>query len=322
MTNVTLQEIAARLKKAKNVAVFTHMRPDGDAFGSSFALSRALDKLGVENTVYNESPKPSNLLFLVEKEQVEKTLKSGHDLYIALDSADDKRLGILYDDFIGATRRRIDTINVDHHVSNTRFAKYNFVRDCSANCMNVYHLIKELGVSIDKEIAQFLMMGILTDSGNFSHDDVTDEAFLIAAELMKAGADVNTLNYELFKKQAKARAALYADVMMGIRYMLDDKFAFITITKEKMEKYGADIGMTEGFVDFPLSVDTVEVCASIMEMKPRQYKISLRSKRYADVNKIAGVYGGGGHVRAAGCMLFGELEEVVDKLRYTVSQYL
>lgn len=89
-----------------------------------------------------------------------------------------------------------------------------------------------------------------------------------------------------------------------------------------MKKFGADNGMTEGFVDFPLSVDTVEVCASVMEVKKGQYKISLRSKNYADVNKVAGTYGGGGHVRAAGCMLFGEIEDVLDRLSYTVSQYL
>jgi phosphoesterase RecJ-like protein len=80
--------------------------------------------------------------------------------------------------------------------------------------------------------------------------------------------------------------------------------------------------MTEGFVDFPLSVGTVEVAASLMERKKGQWKISLRTKTYADANKIAGVYGGGGHVRAAGCMLFGDVEEVLDKLSYTVSQYL
>ena len=80
--------------------------------------------------------------------------------------------------------------------------------------------------------------------------------------------------------------------------------------------------MTEGFVDFPLNVDTVEVAASLLEIRKGQYKISLRTKTYADANKIAGVYGGGGHVRAAGCMLFGDLEDVVDRLSYTVSQYL
>ena len=110
--------------------------------------------------------------------------------------------------------------------------------------------------------------------------------------------------------------------MSGMRYYFDDRFAAIVITRDMMEKCGADNGMTEGFVDFPLNVDTVEVAAAVMEVKFRQYKISLRSKEYADVNKIAASFGGGGHVRAAGCMLFGDLEEVMDKLSFVVSQYL
>ena len=115
---------------------------------------------------------------------------------------------------------------------------------------------------------------------------------------------------------------LYAKTMQDIRYYHNDRFAVIIVTKKNIEESGADEGMTEGFVDFPLNVDSVEVAASLLEVKKNQYKISLRTKTYADANKIAGVYGGGGHVRAAGCMLFGEVEEVLDKLSYTVSQYL
>ena len=110
--------------------------------------------------------------------------------------------------------------------------------------------------------------------------------------------------------------------MDKIRYFHDNRFAVIVISKQNIELCGADQGMTEGFVDFPLNVDSVEVAASLLEVRKGQYKISLRSKTYADVNRIAGVYGGGGHVRAAGCMLFGDVEEVLDKLSYTVSQYL
>ena len=188
--------------------------------------------------------------------------------------------------------------------------------------MNMATLIEYLGAPLDKNIAEYLLIGLLTDSGNFSHDDVTEEALHLAAKLVKAGADIRSLNYMLFKRQNKARAALYAKTMSGIRYYHDDRFAAIVVTKKNMDECGATGDMTEGFVDFPLNVDGVEVAASLLEMKKGQYKISLRSKEYADVNKIAGVYGGGGHVRAAGCMLFGELEEVLDRLSYTVSQYL
>ncbi len=297
------------------------MRPDGDAIGSALALSRALDVLGIENSVSDESDIPSNLSFLTGTEKIGKGFFKEADLYIAVDSADEQRLGALVDDFRAVSRKK-DTVNIDHHVSNTRFAKYNYVRECSANCMNIAVLVEKLGVPLDKELAQYLLLGLLTDSGNFSHDDVTEETFLTAAKLVKAGADIRWLNYNLFKKQSAVRAALFADTMSRIRYFFEGKFAAIVISREAMKKFGADNGMTEGFVDFPLSVDTVEVCASVMEVKKGQYKISLRSKNYADVNKVAGTYGGGGHVRAAGCMLFGEIEDVLDRLSYTVSQYL
>jgi phosphoesterase RecJ-like protein len=126
----------------------------------------------------------------------------------------------------------------------------------------------------------------------------------------------------MFKKQSAARAALYGATMSEIRYLLDGKLAVISTTKKMIADHGAVPSDTEGFVDFPLSVDGVEVAVSILEVKPRQYKLSLRSKGKTDVNAIASVFGGGGHILASGCMMFGELEEVIDKLRYTVSQYL
>jgi phosphoesterase RecJ-like protein len=318
----TLEEIAKRIQRAKRVAIFTHMRPDGDAFGSSLALSAALDFLGIENEVCVESEIPSNLAFIKGIEKVKKAPTPEYDLWVSVDCSDVQRFGALTDEFFRAQKKKIDTVNIDHHISNPLFAKYNFVRECSSNCMNVAKLIKYLGAPFDKKTAEYLMIGLLTDSGNFAHDDVNEETFLLAAELVKAGVDIRYYHYTLFKKQPKARAALHALTMSGMRYFHGNRFAMIIITQENMKKCGADHGMTEGFVDFPLSVDGVEIAASVMEIKPRQYKISLRSKEYADVNKVAGVFGGGGHVRAAGCMLFGELEEVVDRLSFVVSQYL
>lgn len=319
--NLSIEEIAARIRRAKSAVILTHMRPDGDAIGSALALSCALERLGIAHHVCDESDIPSNLAFVEGIERLEKKLPADAELYIVADCSDEQRLGALADDFRAAAVKR-DTINIDHHVSNTRYAKYNYVRECSANCMNIAALVEALGLSFDKRTAEALLLGLLTDSGNFSHDDVTEETFLTAAKLMKAGADIRALNYNLFKKQPKTRAELYAYTMSRIRYFLEDRLAVISISLETMKRFGADNGMTEGFVDFPLSVDTVEVSASVMEVRKGQYKISLRSKTYADVNKIAGTFGGGGHVRAAGCMLFGEIEDVVDRLAYAVSQYL
>ncbi len=318
----SLQQIAKRIKSAKSVLILTHLRPDGDAYGSALALAEALKRNNTPVQVCDESTVPSNLAFLAGVEQVMQKPQEGYDLIVAVDCSDEQRLGGLQNCFLAAKRKNIDTINVDHHVSNTRFAKYNYVRECAANCMNIAMLIEYMGIPFDKKIAEYLLVGLMTDSGNFSHDDVGEEAFLLAAKLTALGADVCYYNYHLFKRQSKERATLFVKVMSGIRYYHDGRFAAIVIGGQTMKDCGADDGMTEGFVDFPLNVEGVEVAASVLEVRRGQYKISLRSKTYADVNRIAGTYGGGGHVRAAGCMLFGEVEEVLDKLSYTVSQYL
>lgn len=318
----TLEQIADRLRRAKSVAIFSHMNPDGDAYGSALALARALEFFGAKTQVCIESDLPRNLRFVDGVEKVSKTPTEPYDLLVCVDCSDEQRLGALANEFFLAKRNKIDTVNIDHHVSNHGFCKYDYVRTCAANCMNVAALISYMGAPFDKKTADYLLLGLLTDSGNFSHDDVDEECFLLGAKLAKAGAEVSRYNYELFKKQPKQRAKLFGKVMGGIRYAHDDRFAAIVISKQLMDECGADPTMTEGFVDFPLNVDTVEVAASLMERKKGQWKISLRTKTYADANKIAGVYGGGGHVRAAGCMLFGDVEEVLDKLSYTVSQYL
>lgn len=317
-----LKQIAERILRAKRVAIFTHMRPDGDAFGSMFALAEALKNKNIPTQVCVETDVPSNLTFIDGLEKLQKQPIGEYDLLVTVDCSDEQRLGALTDVFFEAKRKKIDTVNIDHHISNTRYGKYNYVRNCSANCMNIATLILYMGVSFDKKIAEYLLLGLLTDSGNFSHDDVTGETLSLASKLVDAGADIQYYHYNLFKKQPKQRALLFAKTMQGIRYFYEDRFALIVISKQNMEECNADHGMTEGFVDFPLNVDSVEVAASLMEVKKGQYKVSLRSKTYADVNKIAGVFGGGGHIRAAGCMLFGELEEVIDKLTYAVSQYL
>lgn len=317
----SLQQIADVIKNLKSATIFTHTRPDGDTLGSALALYHALKQLNIRCEICNDCVIPEKFLFLEELKNVVKTPTFDAEAYIAVDSSDENRLGTLCDVFLQGARKKI-TVNIDHHISNTKYAKFNFVRTRAANCQNMADLMPLLGVTLNKDIADALLLGLLTDSGNFSHSDVDGDTFRTAAILADVGADINAINYNMFKKQSKARAALYGDTMSAIRYLLDDKLAIITITRAALEKYNADQSVTEGFVDFPLSVDGVEVAAAILEVKYRQYKISLRSKGKANVNAIASVFGGGGHILASGCMMFGDLEEIIDKLRYTVSQYL
>ncbi len=320
----TLQEIAAVLKRLKRAVIFTHMRPDGDTLGCAAALHRALSFLGIESEMVNEGELPARFAFLPTMREFSRApspeAEAHADVYICVDASDDTRLGELCRVFRKGANKKI-TVNIDHHIANTRFCRYNFVRERSSNCENILALIDLLGVPLDRETAECLMAGIVTDSGGFTHGDVDGETFRAAGRLADAGADVSVISYEIYRKQTKARSELYAETVSSIRYLLENKLAIAVVTREMMERYALQTDATEGIVDFALNVDTVEVSICLLEMKRGCYKASLRSKGRADVNRIASVFGGGGHVLASGCMLFGELEEVCERLGDAVYRY-
>ena len=321
MTNNSMTEIVEQLKKAESVAIFCHARPDGDALGSALALLVALRNAGKQAVMCCDDTPPEKFTFLSATAEVKQGLptKIKYDTFISVDCAEVSRMGSFADAYLkfdGAT------VNIDHHISNKGYAKYNYVYECSATCELLTDILFEAGFEITKEIADLLMLGLVTDSGNFTHLDVSEKTFNVAAKLRARGADVNLINYNMYARQPKARAVLYGKVMNNIRFALDDRLTFIITTLEDLKQTGADKSLTEGFVDFPLTVDGVEVSVSMMEVKKRQYKISLRSKGKVNVNAVASTFGGGGHVLASGCMIAGELEEVIEKITYAVYQNL
>ena len=149
--NLSLKEIAEKLKKAKSVAIFSHTRPDGDAYGSSLALSRALEAIGVKTCVCNDSDTPSNLAFVEELKTVGKRPAFDAETFVAVDCADENRLGDLSGLFALA-RGKKPTFNIDHHISNTRFATLNYVKECAANCINVFRLLSYMGMPDRKSV--------------------------------------------------------------------------------------------------------------------------------------------------------------------------
>lgn len=313
-----LVDIANLIKKDKNVAIVCHFRPDGDAIGSAVALGLALNKIGINTKLFCDDVIPKKFAFLNTESYFSRKLTDGFDIYVAVDCADILRMG---EDNAEVFSRQKITVNVDHHVSNTRYAKYNYVFDNSANCENIYELINELNIEIDKQIADFLLMGIMTDTGNFKHKNVSPNTMSVASKLLEKQADINTIHYNTFTKQSKARAKLFGGVMSSLRYFLDDRLCLGTVTQKALQDSGALLEDTEGFIDFIMGIDTVEVGICISEIGKNKFKCSFRSKG-TDVNQVAGVFGGGGHILASGCQIQGEYEEVVDKLRFAVSQHI
>lgn len=322
MTNNSVAEIAAVLKNARNVAVACHIRPDGDALGSALAMCMALKNAGKTAYMLCEDVPPERLSIFPAMSTALQEFPvpvGGLDLFICLDSAEVARIGAfasMFEAFKGKT------LNIDHHISNPHYAKYNYVlADNTATCEILPEVFKAAGFEITKDIADLLALGLLTDSGNFAHRDVSAKTFAVAAMLKECGADFCEINYQMFTRQTKNRALLYARVLGRMRFELDSKLVFLTVWQKDFEETGTDKSHTEGFVDFPLSIDGVEVSVSLMEVRKNQFKASLRS-RNVNVNAVAETFGGGGHVLASGCMLNGEYEEVIERLTHAVYQQL
>lgn len=318
--NNSLDEIIEKLNGAERIAIFCHSRPDGDALGSGLALSVALNNAGKKAFMCCEDVPPEKFSFIPAIKNVLQELPNlDYDALVSVDCADEARIG----EFSKRYKKfKKTTVNIDHHISNESYAKLNYIDVCPATCEIMTELLTKAGYEVTPEIANLLMMGLVTDTGNFSHQDVTSKTFETAAYLCSNGADVNLIYYNLYARQTKARALLYGRVMSKMRFALEDKLAYIIISEKDMAETEADKDLTEGFVDFPLTVDGVEVAMSVLEFRKGQYKVSLRSKGKVNVSEVAATFGGGGHILASGCMLFGELEEVIERLTYAVYQNL
>ena len=320
---INLCELAKLLNSQKSVAIFCHVRPDGDAVGSACALKNAFINKGIKAQVFCDDVIPERFDYMQidsEFSSIDLTkdyVNAFFTALIAVDSADIQRLGKYAEVFDGHK----NTFNIDHHISNTRYAKTNYVCDNPANAINIFELINQMDAQIDVKTANLIAMGLLTDTGTFTHKDVGPKALNVGAKLVELGADLNTIYYHNFKKQTKQRAKLFGMVMQNLRYFNDDRLVVAIITKKHFETSGAQPAETEGFVDFLLGIDCIDVCATVMEIGDNKYKISLRSKG-ANVNAVAGAFGGGGHVLASGCQINGEIEEVLDRLSFAVSREL
>lgn len=317
---ITVKELSKKLLSERRVALFCHTRPDGDTIGSACALKLALTDKGVSADVFCSDAVPQKFLFLEETNNVIKDYFGDFSEYsalIAIDNAEITRLG----DFTDAFSRHKNTYSIDHHVSNTRYAKVNFIADRSSNAENVFAILTEIGAEITPEIANLLAMGVMTDTGGFRHKNVTVATFSDAAKLVEFGADMNKIYYNTFTRQRKERAELFGKTMSKIRYFHGGRVAVASIRLRDFAETKALQEETEGFIDFVMGIIGVEVGACIMETDSNKFKVSLRSNG-ADVNAVAAIFGGGGHKLASGCKITGEYEEAVDKLVFAISKYL
>ncbi len=321
-SQIELDNIIEVISKAKKIGIFTHISPDGDAIGSSLALCLGLKKLNKQvEVVADECSSCFN--FLKGIDLIKREGSGDYDLSIVLDCATKARLYDKNGSFDGSKV----TIAIDHHISNNFFATYNYVEgDSPATCKTLIKILKLLNIKINKEIGECLMAGIITDSGGFRYDTVDDETFEFAAHMLDLGVNVSDIYYRTFDFKTKAQFQLFTIATSRLKFYSNDKVAVTYLDEEDFIKSKAGVGDHEGIVDIGRNIEGVEVSIFLREemdeVYGRLYKISLRSNNYVNVSEVAEVFRGGGHAKAAGVVMQGELNSVINKLIKEINKRL
>lgn len=304
--------IAEWLKSHDDIAIITHILPDGDALGSSLALMHALHDLGKRAFVCDRDVVPGYLHMLPGWEAVTTpdALPYPPKAVIAVDCADEGRMGTA----VGLMTDDIPKAVIDHHETNqTEIVPALVDGEASASGVLVLDVINELGAKITKEIALCLYVAISTDTGNFSFSNTTPEALTAVAECLKAGIDVAELSFQLFRMRSQSRTKLLGRALNGIEYLEDGQIALIRLRRSDFAECGARDEDTEGTVNFGIDTAGTEVAILAVE-RVGSTKFSLRTRNRINAAQVAATMGGGGHSRAAGVTLQLPLNEAVDQV--------
>jgi len=291
---IDVQQTAAFLREHDNFLILMHASPDGDTLGCGTALCGALQRLGKHAKAVCPEKYPARFDYMFEAVKPEDFKP---ETIVCVDVADSKLLGEMKE--IGDKA----ALCIDHHVSNTEYAERTLVKpDAAAACEIVYEVINALGVPFDRQLANSIYTGLATDTGCFKFSNTTPQTHVIAAEMIKLGADFAAINYVMFDLKTHGRITLEQEALKGIRYFAEKHVALITVPLALVESIpdidNDDIG---ALANIPRQIAGVDIGISVKEKKPGVFKASLRSSERVDVSLIAQQFGGGGHKRAAGC---------------------
>lgn len=302
---MTIIECAEYLREKDNYLILTHSRPDGDTLGSASALCRALRAFGKTAYLYENPQITSKHLSYTSDLFAPQSFKA--DCRIAVDIAD---VGLLPLGFLG----RAD-LGIDHHASNTHYIENMLLLSGKASCGEiVFILIKQLGVEIDKTIADALYVAVSTDTGCFQYANTTSETLRAAAELFDLGADTVKLNKMYFRTSSEARLKLEGEIFSTLRSLHGGKVSIAVITLQMLEECGVTEDDCEDLAALSGRMEGAVVSVTVRQIAKSNCRISVRSMPEFNANKICQRFGGGGHAMAAGCNIFASPEVAVQML--------
>lgn len=305
---LSLGELCERLCERKKTLIVYHVRSDADAVGSAFALKELLRMMDVPAICVCSDEVPERLKFLSENSQgsvvVEQGMSLGHERVISVDSASPSQLGDMFE----RLRKDVD-IMIDHHGTGTVYADYFVDATASATGELIYIIAKQLLADgrisvIPPHVINCIYAAISSDTGGFRFANVTPTTFRIAAELLEAGADAADINHRLFESKTLKQISAEAEAARRLRTFMDGRIASVTIPYSSRYALGLTDESLETVIDVPRSIGGVEVAFSVRQSEDKPFfRVSMRSSVDFDVAAICKKFGGGGHVRAAGCSL-------------------
>ena len=294
-----LKKIAKRLKKANHIAIFTHLNPDGDAIGSSFAVKYTLESLGKCATVYLEKSMPEKFNFLgTDYIIADENTKSDADCAIVLDCGEYSRLGATAD----LCRKIPALVCIDHHKTGETFGElYYNEHTAAATAQIVYKLVNMLSKNVPQKAYEAIYTGMSTDTGHFKFSNVTPETFQIAAKVLESGIDhrkITTIIYDTVKRE---KMIFLGAATERVRFFADGKVALLDCPGEFLAQYGLTYDDVDELPNIPLNLEGVLASVLVKDRDENSRRISLRTIDAIDVSEVAKEFGGGGHKKAAGC---------------------
>ncbi len=314
--NITLPEIAEKLKEARSLLIFMHRRPDGDTVGSAYGIKYAMPEKEVYCLCADDIPSRLQYISKAPFESCPDDFEP--DLIIAVDAASPGLLGRFGDEIID--------IKIDHHETSEDYAEYNYTDPTAAATGEiVYKILKICGATITPDAANAIYSAISSDTGGFRYSNTTAETLRIAADLCEAGADMAECSHMLFESRTQAEVRALSAVYANIRYFENGGVAVVNMTNEIKKRYNITDDDVGEISSIPREIEGVELAVTIRQLSnsPDRYKISMRSGRFVDVDKICALFGGGGHSRAAGGEISAQNPQQAERivLKYAIDAY-
>lgn len=305
-----MNDVIEHILKADKISIIAHEDEDADSVGSCFAMQLALKSLGKTAACYFSAPLEKRIAFMGSDYTVfDENADYAADLCICLDCGDIKRLGNRIKVFESAK----DTLSIDHHETNTMFAKVNYVdAKASATAEILYSLFCRMGIGIDKDIAKNLYAAISSDTGSFKYSNVTPKTMQVAGELLLTGINHSEIANNLHDTDELCVIKLKAELMQNIEDFFDGQLTVVTANDTLFKKYGVTERDSGDIVDIARAVKGSKIAVSIRETQDK-IKISFRSNCEKSVSGIAKSFGGGGHAKASGAKITGKTADEVKK---------